>query len=124
MVLSWVVTREQGTSDVIYRGTSSILRKTCRIIALLYTDYLDSQLSLTHVYSIYLCCALRESLSGQTMPDLSTLHGIREILEVDDLELPILFNKSEDANRIIVERITIGSVEHGSELCSTLHIMI
>ena len=44
---------------------------------------------------------------------LSTLLGIREILALGELELPILLDKSVNGERIVLEFIPVGSVEHG-----------
>ena len=42
----------------------------------------------------------------------STLLGIREILELGELEFPILLDKSVHGDGIILELIPVGSVDH------------
>lgn len=46
-----------------------------------------------------------------------TLLGIREIFVVEDLEFPILFNESVDAEGIVVEFCTINSGNDECDLC-------
>ena len=53
---------------------------------------------------------LGKSLGDPSM-ELSTLLGIREILYIGDLQFPILLNKSEDFERIVVELITVDSMK-------------
>lgn len=71
------------------------------------------------IYHINLRCNLHKSLGGPIM-NFSMLFGIREILCVGDLQLPVLFNQSEEDERIVLELVTIGSVERETALCSPL----
>lgn len=73
-----------------------------------------------HINLRYTPC---KSLGGPIMK-VSTLLGVREILCVGDLELSILLNKSEDAEGVVVELITIDSVEYDCELCWWLDVII
>ena len=56
--------------------------------------------------------------------EVFTLLGIGEIFEFVYLELLVLPNKSEDGKSIVVELITVRSVEHDRVLCSLVNVMI
>ena len=45
-----------------------------------------------------------------------TLLGITEVLAMEDLESPVLLNKSEGDNSIVVDRGPEGGREHASDL--------
>ena len=47
----------------------------------------------------------------------STLLGVGEILGMDDLEFPVLLNKSEGEDTIVVERGPKDGIEHERGLC-------
>ena len=56
--------------------------------------------------------------------EVCTLLGIREILVVGDLESPVLLNKSDDGERIVVDLVAFDRVELNCRLRSLLHVII
>jgi hypothetical protein len=64
------------------------------------------------VYLFELRCPLCESL-GNPAVEVCTFLGIRAILDIGDLEFPILFSKCEDGQRIVADLIAVDSVTRG-----------
>ena len=60
---------------------------------------------------IELRCLVSKSFGSPSMK-LTTLLGIREILELGELEFPILLDKSVNGERIVLELIPVGGVEY------------
>jgi hypothetical protein len=56
--------------------------------------------------------------------EVSALLGIREILELGDFGFPILFNKSDDDESIVVKFFAVVGVKRGCVLCSSLRVTI
>ena len=59
--------------------------------------------------------ALSQSL-GNPAVELVALFGVREVFEIDNLELTNLFNESKDSERIVVESGTVDGVKHTRQL--------
>ena len=106
-----------------FTGWQGDSQKLTEFFSLFYISYLNSQFIFTHVYLIDLGRPLSKSLGDPSM-EPSTLLGIRVILHIGDLEFPILLNKSEDCERIIVDLIAVDSVERDSMLCWSLDLTI
>ena len=47
---------------------------------------------------------------------VAVLLGIGEFLRPEDLKLPVLLDQSENANRIVVDRGTVGGSAYGCDL--------
>ena len=50
---------------------------------------------------------------------VGALVGVRKVLELDGLELLVLFDESEDENRRVVERVTVCTGPCGDKLQMT-----
>ena len=45
-----------------------------------------------------------------------TLHGVREVLDLGDLEFPVLLDEREDEDGVVIDRGTVGGRPDGCHL--------
>jgi len=99
------------------RNAFSAIRKTCGIVTCFYVDCLNTRLVFTRVHFADLLSSypLGYSLGGRG--DMGfTLLGVGEILAMEDLELPALFDKSKDGESIVGVRDPEGGRVHARGL--------
>ena len=92
--------------------------KICRIFTCSYIDYLDTQLIFTQVHFMDLLSGYPLGYSFGGPSDMSTtLLGVSEILAIEDLELPVLLDKSENGETIVGVRGSKGGRVDACALC-------
>ena len=92
--------------------------KTGRIVTCFHIDCLNTQLVFTCVHFADLLSSypLGRSLGSPSGMGI-TLLGVSEILAMEDLELPVLFDKSKDAESIVGVRGPEGGRVRACGLC-------
>ena len=88
------------------------VRKTCEFVTRLYISYSSAQLIFTHVYFMDLRsrCAFARRIEG------AMLAGVRKLLDLEDLQFPVLLDKRENTGAIGGKRSAVGRARN-SGLC-------
>ena len=93
-----------------------VIRKTCRIVICFYIDCSNAQLLFIHVHSVDLLgYPLGRSLESPS-DESTTLLGVGKILAVEDLEFPVLLDKSVGDDSFVVVRGPEDGRKPGCEL--------
>ena len=103
------------------RNTFPVIWKTCRIVTCFYSDWLNTQFIIyTRVHFVYhrlSSCPLDRNLgSPSKINEGATTLGVGEIFEIENLEFPVLLDKSVGDGGIIVDRGPKDGGEHGCDL--------
>ena len=88
------VTSRVGVLVMKNQRNTLVSSKTCCTATSLHTVHSNTKLDFTHVYSASLRCPLGQRFGRPTV-NLVALLGVREILEICDLELPVFLNESD-----------------------------
>jgi len=115
MIVAWLLgTRTCVTLDSP-RSVLLAVRKTCRIVTCFYINYSDTQFIFTHVRLVdpLSSCPIGRSLEIPS-DDGTALEGVGKILAMEDLEFPVLLDKSVGEDSIVVES---GSEDGRGQSC-------